>query len=100
MNEALFTAGHLVPQLSDKEHELFEMYDSDSNVEEESAEPYARTQIEYMFEPLANLKGAADELIFLGVIKECKFFLEIHMDYLKESLLGRREKTDYSVYLN
>jgi hypothetical protein len=76
------------------------MYDPDSSVVGGSAEPYARTHIEYMLEPLANLKSAADELIFRDVTKECKFFLEEHMDYLKESLLGRRVKTGYSVYLN
>jgi len=84
----------------DEEDELSEIYGPDSIVEGGSAEPYARTQIEYMLEPLANLKGAADELIFRGVTKECKLFLEVHMEYLKDSLLGRRVKTDYSVYLN
>lgn len=57
----------------DEEDELFEMYDPDSSVEGGYAEPYARTQIENMLEPLAILKGAADELIFRGVTKECKF---------------------------
>lgn len=60
----------------------------------------ASTAEEYVLEPLANLKGTAQELTFEGMTARGKDYLERRMRSLEDSTLGRRVKTEYGVYLD